>query len=150
MLVLREEAPVHEQNGMRTNSDTKEKRRGVQGLEFLGIHARRVERPSSEGETQEILAGAFREGLTVLACGGGTALGAGVLPETVGIALDMTGLDRVLAFDPNNLNIAVLAGVTVRAVNEYLTGEKKRLFLPLPFASDSSFVGLPAGKHFRS
>jgi len=142
MLVQREEEPVHEQNGVRSNSDTEEKRRGVQELDPLGVHARRVERPFSERETQEILAGAFQEGLTVLPCGGGTAMGAGVLPETVDIALDMTGLDRMLAVDPNNLNIAVLAGITVRAVNEYLAEEKKKLFLPLdPPLSHQATIG---------
>ncbi|MBI5014430.1 MAG: FAD-binding oxidoreductase [Deltaproteobacteria bacterium] len=106
-------------------------RAGVQELGVLGVHARSVERPGSEKEAQSLLALAFRERKTVLPCGGGTALAAGVLPEAVDIALDTTALNRVLAFDPQNLNIALLAGVTVGAVNEYLASQGKGFFLPL-------------------
>lgn len=103
----------------------------IRELDFLGVKARRTERPATEREAQRILAQAFQGKQTVLACGGGTAMGVGVLPETVDIALDMTGINRVLAFDPQNLNLAILGGMTIDAINKYLAGQGKGFFLPL-------------------
>jgi FAD/FMN-containing dehydrogenase len=97
----------------------------IQELDFLGVHAKRTERPATEREAQRILAQAFQEKKTVLPCGGGTGMGVGILPETVDIALDMTGMNRVLAFDPMNLNLAVLGGLTIDAINEYLADREK-------------------------
>jgi glycolate oxidase FAD binding subunit len=104
---------------------------GIRELESLGVRVKHVEKPAKEREAQQILAKAFQEKLTVFPCGGGTALGSGVLPETVDIALDTTGMNRVLAFDPLNLNLAVLAGMTLDAINGYLAGQGKGFFLPL-------------------
>lgn len=104
---------------------------GVQKLKSLGVEAKVVERPTGEGEAQQILAQAFQEKRTVLPCGGGTSLGVGVLPESVDIVLDMTGMNRVLAFDPWNLNLTALSGMTLNQINEYLAGQEKGFFLPL-------------------
>ena len=119
---------------------------GVEGLASLGVRARNIERPTKEKEAQQILARAFQEKHTVLPCGGGTAMGAGILPETVDIALDMTGLNRVLAFDPQNLNLAVLGGITIDAINKYLADQGKGFFLPLdpPFSHRATIGGVYA------
>lgn len=104
---------------------------GVGQLESLGVKAKRTERPTTEKEAQRILGQAFKEKWTVLPCGGGTSLAAGVLPETVDMVLDTTGMSRVLAFDPRNLNMAVLAGMTLDQVNQFLAGQENGFFLPL-------------------
>jgi glycolate oxidase FAD binding subunit len=114
----------------------------IQALEFLGVQAQRSERPSTEHEAQQILAQAFQKKQRIFPCGGGTSTGVGVLPETVDVALDTTGMDRVLAFDPQNLNLAVLAGMTVDAINEFLAGQGKGFFLPLdPPLSHKATIG---------
>jgi glycolate oxidase FAD binding subunit len=114
----------------------------IQELDFLGVHAKGTERPPTEHEAQRILAQAFQKKQTVFPCGGGTAMGVGVLPETVDVALDITGMNRVLAFDPQNLNLAVLAGMTIDAINEYLAGQEKGFFLPLdPPLSNRATIG---------
>jgi glycolate oxidase FAD binding subunit len=113
-----------------------------QDLEFLGVHAKRTEMPATEREAQRVIAQAFRERQMVLPYGGGTAMGMGVLPETVSIALDMTGMNRVLAFDPQNLNLAVLGGMRIDAINEFLAGQGKGFFLPLdPPLSQRATIG---------
>lgn len=104
---------------------------GVGQLESLGVQVRRAERPATEKEAQRILAQALKEKWTVLPCGGGTSLAAGVLPETVDMVLFTTGMNRVLAFDPRNLNMAVLAGMTLDQVNQFLAGQENGFFLPL-------------------
>ena len=55
-------------------------------------------------------------------------MGAGILPESVDIALDLTAMNRVLVFDPQNLNLAVLGGITIDAINKYLADQAKGFF----------------------
>jgi glycolate oxidase FAD binding subunit len=104
---------------------------GVGQLETLGVQVRRIERPDTEKEAQRILAQALKEKWTVFPCGGGTSLAVGMLPETVDIALVTTGMNRVLAFDPRNLNMAVSAGMTLDQINQFLAGQENGFFLPL-------------------
>lgn len=115
---------------------------GAEMLPSLGVRVKTIERPTKEKEAQQILARAFQEKRTVFPCGGGTALGCGILPETVDIALDMTAMNRVLAFDPQNLNLAVLGGITIDGINRFLAGEGKGFFLPLdPPLSNRATIG---------
>ncbi len=123
-----------------------EKSPGIQELESLGVSFKRVEKPTKEREAQQILARAFKEKMKVLACGGGTHLGAGILPESVDLVLDTTGMNRVLTFDSRNLNIALLGGMSLSALNEYLAGQEKGFFLPLdpPLAHRATIGGVYA------
>ncbi len=123
-----------------------EKSPGIQELENLGVGFKRIEKPTKEREAQQILAQAFKEKMKVLACGGGTHLGAGILPESVDLVLDMTAMNRVLAFDPRNLNVAVLGGMSISAINENLAGQEKGFFLPLdpPLAHRATIGGVYA------
>jgi len=104
---------------------------GVGGLQSLGVQVNRVEKPATEKEARQILAQAFQDRQTVFPFGGGTSLSSGVLPERVDLALDTTGMDRVLDFDPRNLNLEVSAGMTLDQINEFLAGQEKGFFLPL-------------------
>jgi glycolate oxidase FAD binding subunit len=115
-------------------------------LETLGVHAKRLEKPSTEREAQRILARAARERMTVLPVGGATALGTGVLPEAVDLVVDTTGLAKILVFDPRNLNLAVLAGMTLDAINEQLAQHERGFFLPLdpPLSHQASIGGIYA------
>lgn len=111
-------------------------------LKALGVHAKRLEKPSTEQEAQQILARAARERMTVLPVGGATALGTGILPESVDLVFDTTGLAKILAFDPRNLNLAVLAGMTLDAINEQLAKQERGFFLPLdPPLSHRTTIG---------
>lgn len=111
-------------------------------LEALGVHAKRLEKPSTEREAQQILARAARERMAVLPVGGATALGTGILAESVDLVFDTTGLAKILAFDPRNLNLAVLAGMTLDAINEHLAKQEKGFFLPLdPPLSHQATIG---------
>lgn len=119
---------------------------GAEQLASLGVRVGRIERPTKEKEAQQILAEAFQDKRTVIPCGGGTATGSGILPEAADIALDTTGMNRVLAFDPLNLNLAVLGGMTLDAVNEFLSGQGKGFFLPLdpPLSGRATIGGIYA------
>jgi glycolate oxidase FAD binding subunit len=123
-----------------------EKPPGIQELETLGVNFKRIAKPTKESEAQQILAQAFKEKMKILPCGGGTSLGAGILPESVDLVLDMTGMNRVLDFDSRNLNLAVLGGTSIAALNGYLAQQEKGFFLPLdpPLASRATIGGIYA------
>jgi FAD/FMN-containing dehydrogenase len=116
---------------------------GVWGLQSLGVEVQQVERPAGDREAREILARAFQGRKTVFPCGGGTSLSAGVLPQRVDLALDTTGMDKVVNFDPLNLNLEVSAGMTLDEINGFLAGQEKRFFLPLdpPWSSRATIGG---------
>jgi FAD/FMN-containing dehydrogenase len=118
----------------------------LRSLESLGVAAKRVERPANESEAKQVLAGAFKEKLTVLPIGGATTPSVGTMPERVDILLDMTGMAGVVDFDMSNLNMVVLAGTTIDGVNEYLGGQGKGFFLPLdpPFSGRATMGGVYA------
>jgi glycolate oxidase FAD binding subunit len=115
---------------------------GVWGLQSLGVAVQQVEKPAGEREAREILTRAFQGRRTVFPCGGGTSLSAGVLPQRVDLALDTTGMDKVVNFDPLNLNLEVSAGMTLDRINEFLAGQEKGFFLPLdPPWSNRATIG---------
>jgi len=116
---------------------------GVWGLQSLGVQVKQVRKPAGEKEAREILARAFQNKQTVFPCGGGTSLSAGMLPESVDLALDTTGMGKVLDFDPLNLNLEVSAGRTLDQINEFLASQEKGFFLPLdpPWSSRATIGG---------
>ena len=119
---------------------------GVWGLQSLGVEVQQLEKPPGEKEAREILARAFQGRRTVFPCGGGTGLSAGVLPQRVDLALDTTGMDKVVDFDPLNLNLEVSAGMTLDRINEFLAGQEKGFFLPLdpPWSNRATIGGVYA------
>ncbi|MCF8038895.1 MAG: FAD-binding oxidoreductase [Desulfohalobiaceae bacterium] len=114
----------------------------LQELDKLGIAYKDVEKPDSVESLQSVMERASREGLKVLPLGGGTSLGAANLPQRVDIVLDMTRMDKVIHFDPKNLNLNVQAGLNIQAVNQYLAEQDRGFFLPLdPLLSERATIG---------
>jgi glycolate oxidase FAD binding subunit len=140
------EGAVEKNRGESADKRSGEPRGGLQALEALGVHAKRVEAPSSREEVQRILGQAFKEGLKVIPLGGGTALGVAAIPETVDIAMDMTGMGGIPVLDPKNLNMTVQAGKTVDAINGELAEAGKGFFLPMdpPMAAQATIGGVYA------
>jgi glycolate oxidase FAD binding subunit len=103
----------------------------VRVLRSLGVQVQRVEKPIGEKEARQLLARAFQDKQTIFPCGGGTSLSSGVLPEKVDLALDTTRMNKILAFDPQNLNLEVMAGMTLDEINEFLAGQGRGFYLPL-------------------
>jgi len=72
---------------------------------------------------------AAAEKLAVIPCGGRTKLGIGAPPARYDVALDLSRMNRILAYDPRDLTLGVEAGVGYRALSEVLAAERQ--FLPL-------------------
>ena len=105
-----------------------------------GLAAGSTARPGSAAELAEILREAAEANRAVIPIGGGRALGMGNAPERFDIALETSGLHRLVEYEPADLTVTVEAGVQLDRLNEEL-GESGQ-FLPLdPFGGPGHTVG---------
>ncbi len=75
-----------------------------------GHELRHVLTPASFDEAADALRGADDAGTVVVPWGGGSMMGLGNLPESPALALDLTALNQVVSYEPDDLTIAVQAG----------------------------------------
>ena len=97
-------------------------------------------RPSDADGVAAVMAWANRTGAAVYPSGGRTAALLGNPPARPGIALDLTGLNRVVDFQPADLTVSVQAGVTLAQLNEVLAQDGKHVPMAAPL-SDEATVG---------
>ena len=115
---------------------------GLEALKSLGVQVMSIERPQNVAEAKDLLSKAIREKRSVFPIGGCTTLAAGMLPERIDTALDMTAMNKVISFDPANLNITVQAGMTINEINAFLGSQGSGFCLPLdPPFSDRATIG---------
>ena len=79
-----------------------------------------------------LLAAAVSAGLVVVPQGGRSALGLGRPLERYDIALDVSSLDRIVAYEPDDLTITVEAGVTLKRVQALLAEHGQYLSVDPP------------------
>ncbi|MBM3945053.1 MAG: FAD-binding oxidoreductase [SAR202 cluster bacterium] len=99
-----------------------------------GIAPARVIRPTSVGNLRETLTALSSEGSKAIVWGGGTRMALGNPPAAYDVALDLAGLDRVVAHNPGDLTITVEAGITIAALQAVLAQHGQFLAIdpPLP------------------
>ena len=86
-------------------------------------------RPADAAGVAATLAWAQQSGTAVYPCGGRTWAGLGNRPARAGIALDLTGLDRLVDLQPADLTVRAQAGMTLAGLAAALAREGK--FVPL-------------------
>lgn len=101
--------------------------------EIDGARPSTVVRPSSKGEVAEIVKAAASERLTIVPSGARTKLGIGLTPQKYDVALDVTRLDRVIAYDPDDLTLSVEAGIPLKKLAGVLAERGQFLPLAVPF-----------------
>lgn len=103
-----------------------------------------VLKPSSVAEVAEILRFASAERLAVIPTGGRTHLHIGMPPHPYDLALDVSGMNRVLAFEPHDLTLAVEPGIPYGQLDRTL--REKGQFLPLapPLPEHATLGGIVA------
>ena len=101
-----------------------------------------VVRPADSRGVAAAIEAATRRGCAVLPRGGGLSYTAGYTPPThEAITLDLGGLNRILAIEPDDLYVTTQAGVTWRQLHEAL----RPLDLRLPFFGTFSGAGATVG-----
>lgn len=98
-------------------------------------------RPASNEQVAEIVRFVAAERLAIVPTGARTKLGMGISLQRYDLALDMTGLDRVVAYDPDDLTLGVEPGVSLRKLSGVLAAHRQFLPLAVPFMSRATVGG---------
>ena len=99
-----------------------------------------VARPVSPQAISETMSVATEHGLSVSPLGGRTRTGLGNVPESLDLAIDMTGVDQVLAHNAADLTATVEAGITVSRFQKILAEHGQFLAIDPPL-SDRATIG---------
>ncbi|MGP8321630.1 MAG: FAD-binding oxidoreductase [Methanosarcinaceae archaeon] len=99
-----------------------------------------VVRPQNTGQVSQLMRFANEHDIPVTARGAGTGLAGGAVALKGGIVLDLSGMDRILDIDINNLQVAVEPGVIHSGLNKALK-TKGFFFPPDPGSSDMCTLG---------
>jgi glycolate oxidase FAD binding subunit len=98
----------------------------------------------SADEIADVLRFALAEKLAVIPCGGRTKLGIGAPPARYDVALDLSLMNRVLAYEPRDLTLGVEPGVGIGDLWGTLASERQWLPLVSPFARRATIGGILA------
>src|SRR5882672_3138614 len=109
-----------------------------------GLTPQAALRSGSPAEIVEILRFAATERLAVIPMGGGSKLGIGMPPRKYDLALDVSRMNRVLAYDPGDLTLGVEPGVRYADLAQQLAGERQFLPLAPAFAARATIGGIVA------
>ncbi len=99
-----------------------------------------VARPNSADEIAEIVKLAAKHGVPIVARGSASGLTGGSVPVKGGIVLDMTGMNRILELEIENLQVVIEPGIIHRDLNDELM-KHGFFFPPDPGSSDMCSVG---------
>ncbi len=99
-----------------------------------------VVRPMSAEEISEIVKLASRHNVPIVPRGSASGLTGGSVPVNGGIVLDMTGMDRILEMDIDNLQVLIEPGIIHKVLNNELI-KHGFFFPPDPGSSDMCSVG---------
>jgi glycolate oxidase FAD binding subunit len=97
--------------------------------------------PGSPTEIVEIVKFAVREKLALIPTGARTKLAMGMPPTRYDLALDMTRLDKIIAYDPDDLTLGVEPGVLLSRLEGVLAGHKQFLPLAVPWMNSGTVGG---------
>ena len=104
-----------------------------------------------------VLRAASRDRLQVVPWGGGVALSRTSAPHPFDVALDLTGLDRIVDYDPEDFTVTAECGVRIETLRETLAarGQELPLEAPAPWAATlggalAANASGPRRRHFGS
>ncbi|MGH7730111.1 MAG: FAD-binding oxidoreductase, partial [Candidatus Eiseniibacteriota bacterium] len=101
-------------------------------------------RPESRDEVAEAMRAAARERLAVVPWGAGVALSAEPAPPRYDLAIDLSGLARIVEYDPEDLTLTAEAGASIGSLREALAAHRQELPLEAAQAGRATLGGLLA------
>jgi glycolate oxidase FAD binding subunit len=108
---------------------------------IAGMAPRTAARPESGAEVAALLKSAADAGEAVVAWGAGTKQGMGNPPRAYDLALDVTGLDGVVEYEPADLVVTAQAGTPLAALQRRLGEAGQFLALDPPFHERATLGG---------
>jgi glycolate oxidase FAD binding subunit len=112
--------------------------------EVCGVRPAVMVRPADSAQISEILGFAAAEKLAVIPTSGCSKLGIGSRPTRYDIALDLSRLNRVLAYDPKDLTLGVEPGLRIEDLLGTLAEQQQFLPLEVPFSDRATVGGIVA------
>jgi glycolate oxidase FAD binding subunit len=109
--------------------------------QIAGVAPNAALRPTSIEQIVEIVKFAAAEKLAIIPIGAGTKFGMIPRPQRYDVALDMTALDRIAAYDPADLTLSVEPGVPLQRLAGVLAGHRQFLPLQVPFLNRATVGG---------
>ncbi len=97
--------------------------------------------PSNAAEVVEIVRHAASAKRAIVAAGARTKLSMGLPPSRYDVAIDMTRMDRVIAYDPGDLTLGVEPGITLAKLSRVLAEHGQMLPLGVPFGAHTTVGG---------
>lgn len=116
----------------------------IAGREVCGVLPAVIVKPADAPQIAEILRFASVEKLTVIPMGSGTKLGIGSPPTRYDIALDLSRMNRILAYEPHDLTLGVEPGMRIEDLLRILAEKKQFLPLAVPFSDRATIGGIVA------
>jgi glycolate oxidase FAD binding subunit len=113
----------------------------VAAFQIDGIAPLVVLRPDAVEQIPEIIKLAAAEKLAVVVTGGRTKLNIGLPPAKYDVALDMSALNKIIAYDPGDLTLSVEAGIPLRQISRALAQHGQFLPLAVPFLERTTIGG---------
>ncbi|HWO72440.1 MAG TPA: FAD-binding oxidoreductase, partial [Dehalococcoidia bacterium] len=101
-------------------------------------------RARTPAETAAALRLAAEHDAAVVPWGGGTQMGLGMPPERYDLALDLTGLNRVVEYEPADLTVTVEAGIRLADLQQALAERRQWLPLDPPLPLEATIGGILA------
>jgi glycolate oxidase FAD binding subunit len=109
-----------------------------------GMRPSVVLRPADAVQISEVIRFATSEKIAVIPSGGCTKLGIGSPPSRYDIALDLTRMNRILAYDPRDLTLGVEPGARIEDLLQCLSEQRQFLPLAVPFTERATIGGIVA------
>lgn len=109
-----------------------------------GQTIRNVHRPLSASEVADLLGDAANLRRTLAPLGGRTQIALGNAPDQIDEAIDLTGINRVLHFEPADLTLSVEAGARFGDVQAVLAARGQTLPIEVPLPEQATIGGLIA------
>jgi glycolate oxidase FAD binding subunit len=109
-----------------------------------GLTPRNVVRPASIDELAEVVRGAHDDDLAMIPWGSGTQMGMGNVPSRYDVGLDLTALNEILRYDPDDMTMSVQAGCRLDDLNSMLDEHRQVLPVDAAYPERATIGGMTA------
>ncbi len=100
--------------------------------------------PLSNDEVAAVASLCHKSRVPIIPFGTGTAVEGGVVAIHGGVCVDLSHMNRILRFSPDDMDVTVQAGVTRLQLNKYLDESGTNLYFPIDPGADCTLGGMTA------